>query len=93
MGQPIFVGDNEAIVAEAFAWGASTAQERVRLTGSGTLEIPDRRNIISVRSGVFCDGYVFGSDIDVDVFVLGKQDIFLSDWEPLHGNWGFTSFP
>ena len=91
--EPSFIGQDDRIVAEEFAWGSIQATERITVSGTGIIEIDGRKTVISVENGVFCDGYIWGENFTAQLFASHEQQIFLSDWEPLSGNWGFSRVP
>ena len=85
---PIFEGEEEDIVAEAFSMANLQYSYTEQVQGSGTMQLPKGARVISIDGGVFSGGYVFGEDFTV-VYTLGGESILLSDWEPLQGNWLF----
>ena len=91
--EPIFVGEDDNIVAEAFAWGVIREVETESLQGAGVLEIPQRRSIASIEQGVFGGGYLFGGEIEAQVYVLDDMKLVLTDWEKSQGNWMFSPLP
>lgn len=91
--EPTFVGNEDNIVAEAFAWGAIREVETERLIAEGIMEIPQRRSIASIQKGVFGGGYLFGEEIEAQVYVLDEMRLVLTDWEKNQGNWMFAPLP
>ena len=91
--EPIFVSQEDDIVAEAFAWAPISNVSSETITGSGVLEIPDRRRVRRIVSGTFVEGYLFGENIEAEIFVNHNMRLVLSDWEPVHGTWMFASEP
>jgi hypothetical protein len=91
--RPIFVGEDFDIVAEAFAWAPISAVDKEWIVGSGVLEVPVRRSIAYVDSGVFGGGYLFGNEIRAQIFVNKDMRLVLTDWEKNQGNWMFAPVP
>ncbi|MAA77815.1 MAG: hypothetical protein CL916_01035 [Deltaproteobacteria bacterium] len=91
--EPVFVGNESEIVAEAFSWGAMQKVEKEIFVGSGMIEIPQRRTIASIQKGVFAGGYLFGEEIEAQIYVLDKMGLVLTDWEKYQGNWMFVPEP
>ena len=91
--EPVFVGEESEIVAEAFSWGATTEVETDMISGSGIIEIPQRRSIASIQKGVFAGGYLFGEQIEAQIYVAEQMGLILTDWERHQGNWMFVPEP
>ena len=90
---PIFIGDDSDIVGEVFTWGAMSVVDVETIVGTGMVEIPQRRSIASVQKGVSAGGYLFGAEIEAQVYVLAQMGLVLTDWEKSQGNWLFVPEP
>ena len=91
--EPVFIGADSGIVAEAFSWGTITEVEKESLYGIGMVEIPQRRTLASIQKGVFAGGYLFGEEIEAEIYVLEHMGLILTDWEKNQGNWMFVPEP
>ena len=91
--EPVFIGDDSDIVGEVFTWGAMSVVDVDTIVGSGMVEVPQRRSIASVQKGVSAGGYLFGEEIEAQVYVLAHMGLVLTDWEKSQGNWLFVSEP
>ena len=63
------------------------------IVGTGMVEVPQRRSIASVQKGVSSGGYLFGEEIEAQVYVLEHMGLVLTDWEKSQGNWMFVPEP
>lgn len=90
---PVFVGDDSHIVGEAFSWGTMQRTQTETIFGTGMIEIPARRSIASITKGVFAGGYLFGEEIEAEIYVLDQMKLILTDWEKNQGNWMFAPAP
>ncbi len=87
---PVFEGEDDEIVAEAFAFASLQYESTAQQSGSGLLQLPKGARVISVEGGVSSGGYVSGTQFVVE-YAQGGESIFLSDWEPDQGNWLFST--